>query len=164
MALGSPTGEHGTLEPRIHRATLPEIEQVFVHEAPFAEQRAPIFAALNAWVASIDMLLPGARLWLDGGFITHKSWAAPSDADIVAHHPNEIAEAWSEAQVRLLKGMLTNGDTGERPMGGLIDAYWFASGNSQSSSYWKDLWTRVRGRDGLEVIGHSKGFVEVIRP
>ncbi|WP_062520011.1 DUF6932 family protein [Demequina silvatica] len=162
MALGTPRGDYGTLEPRIHRATLDEVEQLFVRDAPFAAEREHLFNALRGWVANFDAALPGARLWLDGGFVTHKPWAPPKDVDIVAHHTQDVAEAWSEAEHKVLASLL-NGADGTKPMGGLVDAYWFISGDPHASPYWKNQWSRVRGEDGREVIGHAKGFVEVVR-
>lgn len=73
----------GFLPPGIHRCTWSEFEQVFVDEAPNYDHRRRHLRALELWVGCLDDLLPGSTLWLDGGFVSHKS-SAPSDIDVLA--------------------------------------------------------------------------------
>lgn len=73
----------GYLPPGIHPCSWAEFEQVFVDDAPHPEHRRRRLRALEVWVDCLDEILPGATLWLDGGFVSHKS-AAPFDIDVLA--------------------------------------------------------------------------------
>lgn len=73
----------GFLPPGIHPCTWSEFEQVFVDEAPHPEHRRRRLRALEVWVDCLDEILPGATLWLDGGFVSHKA-TPPFDIDVLA--------------------------------------------------------------------------------
>lgn len=61
-----------------------ELRDIFVARAPaFREERARIFLALELHLdLAREHVGVGTRAWIDGGFITHKRWAAPHDADV----------------------------------------------------------------------------------
>lgn len=146
-----------------------EIHELFVAQAPFRERRERLFNALQLFADSVWDILPGARLWVDGGFVTHKTWAAPEDVDVVI-----VTTQAAPEKKRLLveQGLLTFSDmkfdvmdtprslNKLRPFGGLVDSY-FA--DAKREDIWRLQWSKVRGPDGEIVDGLKKGFVEVVR-
>lgn len=165
----------GMLPPRPepHRATLPEVRALFVDAAPNPSQRAILFSALDVWVArAIDVFGPG-RIWLDGGFITHKA-NVPHDVDLVLF-PEAPSAAWAaltqdQAAYSLLTlqdlffmAPLTGGWSARlQPVGGQVDAFLGDHRNLEHVKYWHALWSSVKGPDGMIVDGSSKGYVEVV--
>nr|WP_229480316.1 hypothetical protein [Mycolicibacterium mageritense] len=153
-----------------------EVRQRFVDEAPTGRDRRALIAdVLGVHVALIRRLFDDAdiRIWLDGGFITHKRWKAPRDADLVVLVPGvHIAKAdqgpaiplWTLADVHALRG--ARGSTIVTPKLhtglGLTDAYVAASDLPAQVDSWRRRWSTVNGPDGREVAGMSKGFVEVV--
>lgn len=73
----------GFLPEGIHPCTWDEFVQVFVDEAPHPEHRRRRLNALEVWIDCLDEILPGATLWLDGGFVSHKA-DPPFDIDVLA--------------------------------------------------------------------------------
>lgn len=149
-----------------HQATLDEIEALFVTEAPFSEQRALIFSAFTTWVTLVEQVLPVSRYWIDGGFVTHKGWAPPSDVDVTILCQENDLDALGPAEQNRLGLLLTTPSDGQRPriqpMGGLVDAFVTKRGPSGNAPYWNQQWSKVRGADGNELVNLSKGFLEVI--
>lgn len=72
----------GFLPPGIHPCSWAELEQVFVDEAPHRDHRRRRLHALEVYVESLDELLPGSTLWVDGGFVSHKR-DPPFDIDVL---------------------------------------------------------------------------------
>src|SRR4051812_43816270 len=61
-----------------HETTLEELLERFVETAPNPERRLLLYRALVLYVDFVRVVFPGARLWIDGGFVTHKP-EAPED-------------------------------------------------------------------------------------
>ncbi|MGV8882560.1 MAG: DUF6932 family protein [Rhodoglobus sp.] len=166
MAIPLTGGSEGLLPQGRHPATLEEIEALFVTAAPFPEQRALIFSAFTTWVTLVEQVLPVSRYWIDGGFTTHKTWAAPSDVDVTILCQEKDLDALGPAEQDRLGLLLTTPADGQRPriqpMGGLVDAFVTTRGASGNAPYWNQQWSKVRGADGKELVNLSKGFLEVI--
>ncbi|MDV7195780.1 DUF6932 family protein [Mycolicibacterium fortuitum] len=161
-----------------HQATLAEIRQRFVQEAPVGrERRALIADVLEVHIALIRRLFSGVdiRIWLDGGFITHKRWKEPRDADLVVLVPgaeleradrDAAAPLWTMANVQAARGAADNGRVIVTPKLhtglGLTDAYVAVADTPIQVENWRRRWSTVKGPDGHEVAGMAKGFVEVI--
>jgi hypothetical protein len=158
----------GLLPVAVHPATLDEVEKVFVDAAPFMAQRGRIFRALVLYAEVVWERLPEAVLWVDGGFVTHKDWEAPHDADVAVlaagyspnDHPDD-AHLWTLQGVSVEEPML---DFVKRvqPMGGLIDGFFVPSEVEAAVDWWRQFWQRLR-RPGLPDLLNAKGFVEVRR-
>jgi hypothetical protein len=165
MTLPALEGPIGLLPPGRHTTTLDEIEQQFVAEAPFAAERALVFAAFRVWVAQMAAMLPGTRYWVNGGFVTHKPWAAPSDIDVVILVRAADVNALPSHHQDLFSASFTAADAGGRrvqPMGGLVDAYFGLRDEPDRATYWHEFWGKVKLEDGTESATDRKGYVEVI--
>jgi hypothetical protein len=168
--------ERGMLPPAEHpyTTTLEELHQRFVVEAPHREQRQRIFSALSLYAELIWVSLPSARLRIDGGFVTHKDWAAPEDADVVVVYDTPAPSGSLSAIVRapLFTVSDVSGKVSGQPlnmpksavMGGLIDAYPAPAGKPAQLAYWDRMWSNVTGPDKTLVAGERKGYVEVSNP
>ncbi|SKC47501.1 DUF6932 family protein [Plantibacter cousiniae (nom. nud.)] len=143
----------------IHVADLAEVEARFVDAAPFAAERAHVFAAFRVWGDLVRTLVPEARMWVDGGFVTHKPWAAPSDVDVTFLVTPAALNALSPAEQAQVEKLLT-GD-GYKPMSGLVDAYLITRGDVDRTVYWRDWWATVVDERHEPVQGVKKGFLEV---
>lgn len=167
MSIPAVRGEHAVLPPGRHSATMDEMRAVFVEAAPFSEERAVIFGALESWLSIMATLIPNSRYWVNGGFVTHKAWAPPKDVDVVVLCAPTALNALDEQQQITFDSLLTEDEGGRRiqPMGGLVDGFYTIRGTDGdgSPSYWNTMWSRVKGPDGEPVLDLSKGFVEVIR-
>lgn len=159
----------GWLPPGAHQATLAEVHETFVVAAPFTDARELIFRALSVY---LDILVPrftAPRILLNGGFTTHKTWAAPQDVDLAiglntpeyktAFHPD------NHPLLTLADGGVNRPQTMQllkvQPMGGLVDGYLFPTKLANQARYWEDHWGKVKDQNGIEIIGARKGFVEV---
>ena len=168
--------ERGMLPPADtpYSTTLDELHQRFVVDAPFPEQRQRIFAALSLYASLVWDSLPSAKLRIDGGFVTHKTWAAPEDADVVVVYDRPTPPGGLSAVVHA--PLFTVSDfsgevSGKRlvlpkaaVMGGLIDAYPAPSDNPAGLAYWHRQWSNVTGPDKNQANGERKGYVEVSNP
>lgn len=149
------------LAPGRQRASLAEVYETFVLNAPFRAERQRIWDAFLVYRRDVLELLPSARLWVNGGFVTLKTWAAPHDIDVC------IAAPQSELKAALdrLRPLLTYGEEADRvqPMAGLVDGFVTVSPGQPSSnaSYWHHQWMRVKLPDGTEDSSRLKGYVEV---
>ncbi|MBV7302913.1 hypothetical protein [Corynebacterium sp. TAE3-ERU2] len=147
----------------------------FVEEAPEQQrQRREIqWTLFEIHHFLVRLLFNGhsVRVWLDGGFLTHKDWARPSDIDVVYLVPVEVFDrALSERGLALwtlhdVHAKLGRGGPSEeievlRPGFGFIDAY-IAPDTPVNRATWADQWSTVKGPDG-HVTEDRKGFVEVI--
>ena len=155
-------------------ASLSDVHQRFVREAPFPSERQRVFDALALYASLVWERLPSAKLRIDGGFVTHKAWAAPADADVVVVLDENCTEdgldAALEAPLFTVLSM-TGTVTGVRVslpkahvMGGLIDAFPTHSTAPASLAFWHDFWSKVTGQDKTELPGVRKGYVEVSNP
>ena len=150
------------LIPGRHRATLEQVYDMFVAEAPFRETRERIWAAFDVYQAEVFRMLPSARLWLDGGFVTYKTWAAPKDIDVCIVAPFDEVKAAETELPPLLTDITT--DPRRQPMGGLVDGFVTVPRPHPDSNtqYWAQEWSRVRDWSGNEDGSRRKGFVEVV--
>ena len=166
MAIPAVEGEEALLPQGRHRTDLDEIEAYFVAAAPFSEERAIVFAAFRTWFTLIGQLIPSARFWIDGGFVTHKPWAAPSDVDVMILCQAEVVDSLTTTEQDRLDQLLTipasPGRPRFQPMGGLVDAFIAYRSSPDDAPYWNAQWSRVKGADGSEVLALSKGFLEVV--
>lgn len=165
MTIPSVVGSEAVLPPGRHQATLDEIEAYFVIDAPFPEERALIFNAFRTWKALVEQIIQVNRYWVDGGFVTHKPWAAPSDVDVMLLCQESDLNALGKEErerLRLLR-TITNGGKRAQPMGGKVDAFVIPrSGPDANAGYWHEQWSKVRGADGASLDSEVKGYLEVI--
>lgn len=170
--------EYGLLPPSLkpYPATLDELQERFVNEAPESQRdrRALVYTALSLHVTMIRRLFRGkVRVWVNGGFVTHKQWKAPRDADLVAIvDPEAFAQAnsdpafplWTLADVTARRG--AGGPTLVTPKlhtgFGLTDAYVVRADRPAQVESWRRNWASVTGPNGQTVEGVAKGFVEVV--
>ena len=142
----------------------------FVTQAPYREVRAQIFSALSLYMRLLQELVATGRLWLDGGFVTHKKWA-PKDVDVALVVDDALINALTVAQQARLLQLLTLQNvhaaspsaTARRlqPMGGLVDAFLIPEGNDPMKQLFDATWSRVTDQTGVVVPGVRKGYVEV---
>lgn len=107
----------GLLPAGIHPCSWAEFAEVFVEHAPHAEHRRRRLRALEVWIECLDDLLPGATLWIDGGFVSHKQ-NPPFDIDVLAVVPDaEWAALWGSlnAELQSLKAWVAAGQQGAAP-------------------------------------------------
>lgn len=147
-------------------STLEEIEQVFVIGAPFEARRKLIFRALTFYCELVWAQSPNARLWINGGFMTLKSWAPPEDVDVVIVIPDvdkPLLTPSGLAPLLTAEKALISGNKFEavRPLGGLVDGYFAMESNRASMEKWNNQWSQVRQSDGTIDPALRKGFVEV---
>lgn len=146
----------------LHAATLDEIEERFVITAPFSDRRRTVFDAFRLWHEIITGIVPDARFWVDGGFVTHKPWAAPSDVDVtVMLRPDDLNNLTDDEQQRLAPMFTAPGPPRQQPMSGLVDAFICLRGDVDKTLYWREHWSTVLDQNREKVPGTQKGFVEV---
>lgn len=113
------------LPPGVHNCTLAEFEYVFVDCAPNSDHRRRRFVALELFIETLDQLLPGSTLWLDGGFVSHKA-DAPFDIDVLA---SAKPAAWAalhrdlQAELDALVAWARDGEQGPQPKTPTISTY-----------------------------------------
>ncbi|MBS1696621.1 MAG: hypothetical protein JST91_30940 [Actinobacteria bacterium] len=130
-----------------------------MEQAPFRPRRELIFRALALYVDLVSPQFTACRYWINGGFVTHKPWAEPEDADlVVVVPPGEAAKVTQPEFLPLLSLPSTAGKV--HPMGGLIDSF-VAIDHPMALSPWELTWSSVRDQHHNVVPGVSKGFLEV---
>lgn len=166
MAIPEVVGEMGLLPPGRHPASMAEVEGRFVLEAPFSGERAIIAQSLNTWMMLVEQLVPVSRYWIDGGFVTHKTWAAPSDVDVtIICQEADLARLGEDGYERLRRLLTEVRPDGTRikPMDGRVDAFLTTrSGPDANVPYWMSWWANVRAENGTILDGLTKGYLEVI--
>lgn len=141
-----------------------EIHDLFVLQAPFTKERQLIFDAFEVWVARMSSMIPTFRLWVDGGFVTHRKWAAPDDIDVMILLKASDLNSLSPNDQIIFESLLTQElGTGVRrqPMGGLVDGFHTVRGNVAQTVYWDTFWSQVHDQNRKELTGVSKGYLEV---
>ena len=155
------TTKFGLLPEGRHEASLDEVADLFVSNGPFGSERAVIWQAFLVWEGLIRRHLPTAVLWINGGFVTHKTWAAPSDIDVfVLARPSEINAVGPSA----LLPLLTHRDAANQriqPMSGLVDGHIGGRGDAAVITNYHETWRAVTDENKDEVAGLFKGYVEV---
>ncbi|MFT4288780.1 DUF6932 family protein [Nocardioides sp.] len=145
-----------------------ELRQIFVDGAPaFRDERARVFTALELHLGlARERVGAGIHAWIDGGFITHKTWAAPHDADVAlvisptAHFVvDEVLPLLTLKDVSAVEPKLATARL--QPMGGLVDAF-LVPDQPAARATWHDTWSSVKDATGVIVQGQRKGYVEVI--
>ncbi|MFM2719136.1 hypothetical protein P5G46_01255 [Microbacterium mcarthurae (nom. nud.)] len=147
-----------------------EIRAVFVESAPHRERRALIFEALDLYARLIWSYWPHARLWINGGFVTHKE-SAPHDVDVVFLVPSSdfsrvlLSEGDSLGLMTFLNVSADQPNiTAPRvqPFGGLIDSFFCPSDIPIAVETWRDRWSMASTVDGSGYRSDiEKGFLEV---
>lgn len=169
-ALPPMTGD-GLLPPGVHRTAVDQLRERFVDDAPFPKERSRVFGAFEVYTELVWALFPTARLWVNGGFVTHKTWAAPGDIDVAVLAPTadinaryaESLSLWTLGGVSV-QTLNLQGVPRIQPMGGLIDGFCVPDDVPPAVAYWNDLWSRVIDENKAQVPGKMKGFVEVMCP
>lgn len=145
-----------------------ELREIFVDRAPaFRDERARVFLALGLHLGlAREHVGAGTRAWIDGGFITHKRWAAPHDADVaLVISPTATFTLDAVLPLLTLKDVSADeprlGTARLQPMGGLVDAFLVPDQPAALAS-WHDTWSSVKDATGVIVPGRRKGYVEVI--
>lgn len=155
-----------------YSASFQEIEQQFVVQAPNSVERADIFAALCVWATRVRATFGSGRIWIDGGFVTHKA-PPPHDVDVVfiPDDPDRVNDELLLAQGYELLTLQQlfflhpgTGGTLERlqPVGGLVDAFIADPRRADALQYWHALWSAVKLIDGSISQDQTKGYLEVI--
>lgn len=159
----------------VHHATLAEVRERFVTEAPEATRarRDMIFRGVELHIERVLLAFKDSnvRVWLNGGFVSHKPWGPPGDADIAFLVPaavysrvtsDKALPLWTLAEVT---AKLADG----RPVVtsklhtclGLTEGYAVNADNPNSVELQRRTWSRVKGPDDEIIDGAVKGFVEV---
>lgn len=146
----------------IHLATLDEVEDRFVRAAPFSDRRKLVFDAFRVWYGVVSGMLPNARFWVNGGFVTHKEWSAPKDVDVVVLVKQDDLNSLSAEQSETLDSMITAIEPVRvQPMSGMVDAFVFVRGNVGETVFWRDWWSALSDENKKPIPGAQKGFLEV---
>ena len=153
--------QEGLLPAGRHRTSLDLVHARFVEAAPNSSERAVIFRAFLVWADRLWSLAPSARLWLDGGFVTHKA-AAPHDIDVAALLKVSEFQGLTEEQYLALATHRAQDGRKVQPMGGLVNGFFVTRGAADQISAWQRWWSSVVDSDKHELPGVSKGFVEVM--
>ena len=158
--------------PGPYLCTLDEVHAHFVTQAPHSVERGRIFHALELWIARAEDALGPGRLWINGGFVTHKR-VPPKDVDVAFIPSAPVAvdaaiKTGSAFQLLTVQDLLFShpGPGGHlqrlQPVGGLVDAFLADARISTDAEIWFDLWSSVKGLNGEIIAGARKGFLEVI--
>jgi hypothetical protein len=159
-----PLNADGLLPVGRHAAGLDDLRALFVDNAPFSPAREQAWRAFILYTELLWERLPDTRLWVDGGFVTHKPWAAPHDVDVAILVGQDDWNALSASDRVQLLTRIENPETGEcrvQPMGGLVDAHLVPLGSDAAAQVFDRIWSRVKLEDGSIHPTASKGYVEV---
>ena len=171
MAIPPTGGQYATLPLGRHPATFEQVYDTFVENAPFPDERGRIFEALTLYAKNLSDICSGLALWVDGGFVTHKSWAPPKDTDVVcvvpqAHYSTMCSNpnVWS---LITLQGVHVHSPSTAgplrrvQPMGGLIDGF-IIEDKPADMAVWDYRWSLVNDEHGkLLPDTVRKGYLEV---
>lgn len=148
-----------------------EFKQRFVDAAPNADRRGEIFTAFEVYFAEIQSLFANGELWLNGGFVTHKT-QAPKDIDVAVvvdgvaltsgFGPKEWQRVW---QVMTLQGVTAAKPPVRvgrlQPIAGLVDSFILDVSDVAAKKLWDTTWSRVTDGTGKVIPGKIKGYAEV---
>ncbi|MFD3571577.1 DUF6932 family protein [Streptomyces sp. NPDC058667] len=153
-----------------HPATLEEIHDVFVANAPNRSHRERLYSALELYAGLVQDLLPRATLWVDGGFCTYKT-KPPKDIDLALVASSRLTRHFDEEEWRRMSQLLTLQHLSAQapptlasrvqPMGGLIDAFLVEEEDPADIALWDYNWSLVKDDDGKIIEGERKGYLEV---
>jgi hypothetical protein len=162
-------GPYATLPAGRHPATLEQVYEIFVENAPFRTEREVIFGALALYANLLRNACSDLALWVNGGFISHKPWAAPKDADVVCVVPSaQYSNMCSNPLVLsliTLQGVSASSPpvtiSRLQPMAGLIDGF-IIEDVPASTDLWHFNWSLVKDEHGnLLPPATRKGYLEV---
>jgi hypothetical protein len=164
-------GDNGLLPLGRHSATLDEIRLMFVDRAPFSSERRVALDGLMLHLSLMKQIFSSGSAWINGGFVTHKTWSAPKDIDVAyllsgaAIGALDADTSTRLASLLTLQGVSSAAPTLKvlrvQPMGGLLDVFFIDEEQSDQLAYWDRQWCTVMGEDGVAVDGLRKGYVEV---
>lgn len=147
-----------------------EIRDLFVEQAPHRDRRELIFDSFKIHFSLVRELFSSGKLWVNGGFCTHKP-EPPKDIDmVIVVDPHEVEHFGSAEWERLVQLLTLQGVSVEmpaaaaprvQPMGGLIDCFFILSTDLAANKMWDQLWSSVKRDNGEIVPGLSKGYLEV---
>lgn len=154
-----------------HRATFEEIYEHFVENAPFRDRRELIYEALRLYAKVLASEFSDVTLWINGGFVTHKPWAAPKDTDVAAVVPmaeyTNMCSSTDCLRFLTLQGVMVMlpGTFAPvpriQPMAGLIDGFVVPDDPSQTA-VWDHNWSRVIDQNMVLLPPTvRKGYLEV---
>jgi hypothetical protein len=155
-----------------HAATFEEIYRVFVVEAPNSARREVIFAAFRLYAELVWNFFPTARLWVNGGFVTHKD-LPPHDVDVAFLVPTSELQSVFSVQSDAFALLTLQGVSSEepriagiervQPFGGLVDSFAVPVDNPAAMKVWATRWSMAStpSGDGYRT-DVEKGFLEVI--
>jgi hypothetical protein len=167
LPIPATSGQYATLPVGRHAATLSEVYDAFVVNAPYRPRRELIFRALSLYIDLVSAEFSSSRYWIDGGFVTHKGWEEPEDADVVVVVPPgehgkvmtaEFLPYWTLLQAQPAQPNVYADKV--HPMGGLIDAF-ILPDQPAVLGVWDVRWSSVRDQQHNVVPGARKGYVEV---
>lgn len=152
----------GRLPAGRYRVTLDELRTRFVDEAPEPLERDLVYRALELHLSRLVDLAGPSTVWVDGGFVTHKT-DAPKDVDVVywcrdSAHLRGVILAEGVLQLLTLQGVAVSAPLASvarriQPMGGLVDVF---LATPARRDYWHAMWSSVKDEPG-----EVKGYVEV---
>jgi len=161
------SGQYATLPVGRYPATLDEVYETFVKNAPFRPRRELIFRALTLYIDLVSAEFSTSRYWIDGGFVTHKTWEEPEDADVLVVVPPgehgkvmtpEFLPHWTLLQTQPAQPRVYADKV--HPMGGLLDCFILPDA-PQVLSVWDIRWSSVRDQQHNVVPDARKGYLEV---
>lgn len=161
-----PMDAEGRLPVGRHPATLDEVYQRFVVEAPFQAERETVWNAFRLWSDLVWALLPDSPMWIDGGFVTHKAWAAPRDVDVAVITKTTVYNTVMDDRWQGQLWTSNNSDDKTKrvqPMGGYVDGFPVIRG-LHDVRIWDRTWSSVTDANGDLIVGAVKGYVEVLKP
>ncbi|MBA4023883.1 MAG: hypothetical protein C0482_16110 [Gordonia sp.] len=141
----------------------------FVKDAPYEPERQLIYQALILYADILKTVFTAPVLWIDGGFVTHKHWEAPKDADVVVVVPwveySNVCTDPKSLAYRTLQGVQVQDPPAAvprvQPMGGLIDGFIIPDQPLQTAP-WHNIWSRVKDDNGNVLPAtERKGYLEV---
>lgn len=152
--------------------TLDEVHEQFVAQAPHSSARSRIFEALKLWIDVAEDTFGPGRLWINGGFVTHKP-VPPKDVDVafiplVPLAVDAAIKTGAAFPLLTVQDMLfSHPEPGGhlyrlQPVGGLVDAFLADARVPADAEIWFDIWSSVKNLDGEMIVGARKGILEVV--
>jgi hypothetical protein len=171
LAIPATTGPYATLPVGRHQATFDEVYEHFVEKAPFRERRELIYEALRLYAKVVAAEFTDVTLWINGGFVTHKPWAAPNDTDVVSVIPvadyTNMCSNTDCLRLLTLQGVKVDNPRTiapvprVQPMAGLIDSF-IVPDDPIQTAVWDHNWSRVTDHNkSLLPPSILKGYLEV---
>lgn len=151
----------GYLPPGRHRATLDDLQQRFVREAPHSWDREGLFQLLRRHLRALASITGSTPVWIGGGLISHSPTA---DEDVMVlgmcrdvEHLKKCFEAPGCASLLTIDEAIFGypfmaGAVTLLPFGGDIDA---SLATPEDAHIWDGIFSTLHGQ-------HDRGYVEVV--